>query len=372
MEKFTQFRDRGSGIAPFLPIPPQPISYLQIPVRIVLFWIRLPLFVFACLSYFLVLQWLPIGSLGKKASLWCILGIPSIWWIDLQVDGVRKGPSAICQNLLQPTTTSRTNINPSSLTASRSLHRQDQTRLPGPRSIIASSFTSPIDPLYLAAIFDPIFTACYPNTSEVEQISLFQAILRAFSAPRPAAPPAHKLTTLDALLRKYPGRALVTFPECTTTNGRAILPLSPALLTTPPATKIYPISLRYTPVDVVTPLPGSYLSFLWNLLSKPTHCIRVRIAGGVTPTTSTSTSTTAAASTGSSTRRNYDTNYLDTLDASTRSASSSPEATGVSDAALLDHVADSLARLARVKRVGLGVKEKVDFVRVWTRGRWVW
>ncbi|PYI21871.1 MFS general substrate transporter [Aspergillus violaceofuscus CBS 115571] len=334
----------GSGIAPFLPIPPQPISYLQIPVRIVLFWIRLPLFVFACLSYFLVLQWLPIGSLGKKASLWCILGIPSIWWIDLQVDGVRKG----------------------------SLHRQDQTRLPGPRSIIASSFTSPIDPLYLAAIFDPIFTACYPNTSEVEQISLFQAILRAFGAPQPSAPAARKLTTLDALLRKYPGRALVTFPECTTTNGRAILPLSPALLAVPPATKIYPISLRYTPVDVVTPLPGSYLSFLWNLLSKPTHCIRVRIAGGVTPT-ATTTTTTSAASTGSSTRRtNYDTNYLDTLDASTRSASSSPEATAVSDAALLDHVADSLARLGRVKRVGLGVKEKVDFVRVWTRGRWVW
>ncbi|PYH82499.1 MFS general substrate transporter [Aspergillus uvarum CBS 121591] len=334
----------GSGIAPFLPIPPQPISYLQIPVRIVLFWIRLPLFVFACLSYFLVLQWLPIGSLGKKASLWCILGIPSIWWIDLQVDGVRKG----------------------------SLHRQDQTRLPGPRSIIASSFTSPIDPLYLAAIFDPIFTACYPNTSEVEQISLFQAILRAFGAPQPTAPAARKLTTLDALLRKYPGRALVTFPECTTTNGRAILPLSPALLAVPPATKIYPISLRYTPVDVVTPLPGSYLSFLWNLLSKPTHCIRVRIAGGVTPT-ATTTTTASAASTGSSTRRtNYDTNYLDTLDASTRSASSSPEATAVSDAALLDHVADSLARLGRVKRVGLGVKEKVDFVRVWTRGRWVW
>ena len=44
-----------------------------------------------CLAYFVVLQWLPIGSLGKKASLWCILGVPSIWWIDLQVDGVRKG-----------------------------------------------------------------------------------------------------------------------------------------------------------------------------------------------------------------------------------------------------------------------------------------
>lgn len=43
------------------------------------------------ISYFLVLQWMPIGVLGRKASLWCILGIPGIWWIDLQIDGVKKG-----------------------------------------------------------------------------------------------------------------------------------------------------------------------------------------------------------------------------------------------------------------------------------------
>ena len=38
-----------------------------------------------------MLQWLPIGSLGKKASLWLILGTPGVWWIDLQIDGVKKG-----------------------------------------------------------------------------------------------------------------------------------------------------------------------------------------------------------------------------------------------------------------------------------------
>jgi hypothetical protein len=32
-------------------------------------------------------------------------------------------------------------------------------------------------------------------------------------------------------------------------------------------------------------------------------------------------------------------------------------------------VADDLARLGRVKRVGLGVKEKEDFVRVWKKTR---
>lgn len=80
----------GSGIAPFLPIPSQPSGY-ALPLHIFLFCFRLPLLVTVCLSYFLFLQWLPIGSLGKKASLWCILGVPSLWWIDLQIDGVKRG-----------------------------------------------------------------------------------------------------------------------------------------------------------------------------------------------------------------------------------------------------------------------------------------
>ena len=52
---------------------------------------RIPFLLTFSLTYFLVFQWLPIGSLGKKAALWLILGTPGIWWIDLQIDGVKKG-----------------------------------------------------------------------------------------------------------------------------------------------------------------------------------------------------------------------------------------------------------------------------------------
>jgi len=41
--------------------------------------------------YLLIFSWLPIGSLGKKAVLWVILGIPGIWWIDIRIDGVKRG-----------------------------------------------------------------------------------------------------------------------------------------------------------------------------------------------------------------------------------------------------------------------------------------
>lgn len=36
---------------------------------------------------------------------------------------------------------------------------------------------------------------------------------------------------------------------------------------------------------------------------------------------------------------------------------------------VLDRVGEDLARLGRVKRVGLGVPDKVEFVRVWTKRR---
>ena len=36
---------------------------------------------------------------------------------------------------------------------------------------------------------------------------------------------------------------------------------------------------------------------------------------------------------------------------------------------VLDRVAEDLARLGRVKRVGLGVGEKIEFLRVWLRRR---
>jgi hypothetical protein len=233
--------------------------------------------------------------------------------------------------------------------------------------VIASSFTSPIDAVYLAAIFDPVFTASYPNSRQVEHISLFQAILRSFAAPQVSPPAKARLVDIATLAQKYPGRPIVTFPECTATNARGILPPSPSLLSVAPKTKIFPVSLKYTPADVVTPLPGSYLSFLWMLLSKPTHCIRVRIAECVVK----STDGEGASATRKST---YDTNYLDTLDTDSAYGSLDTEDAELTRAekALLDTVADSLARLGRVKRVGLGVQDKKNFVRMWTKTRRTW
>jgi len=80
----------GTGIAPFLPVPTTP-SGVYFPFHVFLFLVRLPILLFVSFAYFFIFCWLPIGSLGKKAALWLILGVPGIWWVDLQVDGVKRG-----------------------------------------------------------------------------------------------------------------------------------------------------------------------------------------------------------------------------------------------------------------------------------------
>jgi 1-acyl-sn-glycerol-3-phosphate acyltransferase len=246
----------------------------------------------------------------------------------------------------------------------RSLARH-QNRLPQPGSIIASSFTSPIDCLYLAAIFDPIFTASYPSTRLVQRISLFQAIIRALARPQ-VSPPAHaRLVPLSTLVREHPDSAIVVLPEGTTTNGRGILHFCPSLLSAPATAKIFSVNLRYTPADITTPIPGSYLTFLWDLCHKPTHCIRVRIAEVVYNTAASPAM-----------REKGRTRAVDELELRESPSSedtlvgeSDVESLSVEERKVLDRVADDLARLGRVKRVGLGVKEKVDFVKAWTRTR---
>lgn len=173
------------------------------------------------------------------------------------------------------------------------------------------------------------------------------------------------------------------FPEATTSNARGILKFAPSLLSAARETRIFPISLRYTPPDIVTPIPGwlEAIKFIWRLNSRPTHCIRVRIGAPVNLTTapqsteSPETRSRAKSSGRSSTdvRDGYETNFFDTLD-----SSPAQKVSGGSDAdyqedmseqerRVLDAVADTLARLGRVKRVGLGVEEKKKFAEAWSK-----
>jgi len=250
--------------------------------------------------------------------------------------------------------------------------KANKPKLPSPGTVIASSYTSPIDCLYLAAIFDPIFTVSYPNSRSVRRVGLFEAMLHALCYPRNAPSPNARLTTVAELIRDNPDASILVFPECTTTNGRGVLPFSPSILSVGPRTKIFPINLRYTPADITTPVPGTWLTFLWNLCSKPTHCIRVRIAEGVYNNSQKSGKQGNA----------YDTNYFDEMDrdemrersglANGNDSADEDDEISSEERRVLDQIGEALARLGRVKRVNLGVKDKQKFVATWSKGRRIW
>lgn len=145
------------------------------------------------------------------------------------------------------------------------------------------------------------------------------------------------------------------------------------------------MNLRYTPQDVTTPVPGGMLNWFWRLLSKPTHQMRVRIASRVYNSASLDSPSRPRASASLAKGSGYDTNIFDNVDFRNGvkgahgeagdgmdvdvggAGSSEGQNGGVSaeEQKVLDRVGEDLARLGRVKRVGLGVDEKIEFCRVW-------
>ncbi|PUU84026.1 hypothetical protein B9Z19DRAFT_1014359 [Tuber borchii] len=337
MEKFSQFRDRGTQIAPFLPITP-PRSTFQTATGLLLFCLRLPIFLSLLLSYLLILQHLPIGALLRKSILWCILLTSGIWWIDLQVENVKKG----------------------------SLSRQPKSKLPTPGSILICTSTSPLDALYLSAIFDPVFTVSTVGSRRVHVVGLLGAIMAAFAPPglnttttSSESSAIMATTTLAELCKKYGDtRIIAVFPEATTTNGRGVLRFAPCLDTLHGDVEIFPVSLRYSPADVTTPVPGTYGYTLFALLARPTHCIRVRI-GEVLKNNSSDDRGEEFAGDSS-----------DTVTDGLNGGGGGGEKEGMDrQSRLSERGAEALARIARSKRLNLGVKEKMAFVEAWSRNK---
>lgn len=222
---------------------------------------------------------------------------------------------------------------------------QQATKLPGPNSIIVSSCTSPLDAIYLAAIFDPIFTTSYPTTKLVEHVSLPVFLWRYFTDPTLHPVELTNLISLPELLKKKANCTILLFPEATPTNGRGILCFTPALSTVPSTTKIFPVSLKYTPADITTPIPNTYIDFFWSLLSRPTHCIRVRIAEIIY-------------------NSDVGVRKVESFDSEDSSYTVEEEEL----CRVCERSSEALARIGRIKRLNLGIRDKIGFVKAW-KGR---
>ncbi|KAJ3940056.1 Lysophosphatidic acid:oleoyl-CoA acyltransferase 1 [Colletotrichum fioriniae] len=249
-------------------------------------------------TYFLFLQhlcpFLPVAV--RKVLLWGMMGIPGIWWVDLQLDGVRRG----------------------------TLADQPPQRFP-------------------------------TRAPSVEQISLLRAVFYALAPVRFAPPPSssRKLTDLAALVARYPDRVVVVFPEGGTTNSKGVLPFTPSLLAVSPEVRIFPVSIRYTPADVTTPIPGRWAKFLWDLLSRPTTCIRVRVAESILNSSAAQTNGVSSSVAGDTAQRRIGAGGGDA------------PALSIEEQRVLDKVGEALARLCRNKRVGLTLRDKSAFIEAW-------
>lgn len=197
-------------------------------------------------------------------------------------------------------------------------------------------------------------------------VGLLGAIMAAFAPPSgPTSSPESSAivatTTLAELCKKYGDtRIIAVFPEATTTNGRGVLRFAPCLDTLHGDVEIFPVSLRYSPADVTTPVPGTYGYTLFALLARPTHCIRVRIGEVLRNNSSDDRGGEEFAGDSSDT----------VTDGLNGGSGGRGEKEGMDkQSRLSERGAEALARIARSKRLNLGVKEKMAFVEAWSRNK---
>jgi 1-acylglycerol-3-phosphate O-acyltransferase len=111
--------------------------------------------------------------------------------------------------------------------------------------------------------------------------------------------------------------------------------------------------LKYSAADITTPIPRSYLTFLWYWWGAVGHSIRVRIGEKIFNNDDEDNGSDSECASGSE---------EDIGSGSTGSGA---------DQSSLSHVAgvcaEKLATLGRVRTLNLGVQEKVGFVNMWTR-----
>ncbi|KAJ2782284.1 Vacuolar protein sorting protein vps66 [Coemansia javaensis] len=154
----------------------------------------------------------------------------------------------------------------------------------GPRSgdVIIANHTSYVDVLYLVARYDPVFVEIDNASARVRRISAWAA-LRAPARRTPALLPAREARPLrdvteEARLRRL--GPVVVFPENATSNGRALLQFLPVL---EPAenqdekSALHIVALKY-PFRSFSPAysVGSQLAHLLRLCAQPYSSLTVR------------------------------------------------------------------------------------------------
>ncbi|ODQ65216.1 hypothetical protein NADFUDRAFT_83262 [Nadsonia fulvescens var. elongata DSM 6958] len=307
MEKFSKWRDNGTGIAPYLPHAKSK-SYglssgtlgakIDTPISLILGIVRIPVLLVFLLLHILIFQWNPVC---RRLSLSACLYATGVWWWEIGVERIRKSTS----------------------------NQKFNAKLPKSGDVIISTFTSPLDPLIYSTMYDSIFVIPQVTSTGTvfTPLGLFDTMAAAVSLPESNSHKgSYKLEEIMAKASRVK-KVIVVFMEGTTSSGRALLPFVPLPsnepLAIPGQSKIYPVAIKYNPPNITTPIPTHLFTWAWTLISQSSGwSVRFRVADAVDP-------------------------------ASTKD--------------IMGTIAESLTRVGRIRKVGdsLNIQGKRDFVQAW-------
>ncbi|KZT24445.1 hypothetical protein NEOLEDRAFT_1206595 [Neolentinus lepideus HHB14362 ss-1] len=297
MEKFSAFRDPGTGIQPFLaPVPPlgsdtygKYLKPLQYVIGLLKFVLAILLFaVYFILVHIICLILVPAGPIHRAVT-WlltalltrAILFIIGFWWIPVEVVIRKRGRSMRANESWNPSVGDVIVSNWVSWTellwlAFRYSFRSVFTRcipcmfnpiflIPIPVSDPATSVSTQSMPVShtlgrrtrtgSAAISSPISRAPVPRVPIISyrQVSLLSMIRYTGHIPSGDVTQKSGARSLEEIISKA-DRPVVLFPECTTSNGRGMLKFSdvvPDLKTK--KNKMFLMCVRYDPPASLSP-----------------------------------------------------------------------------------------------------------------------
>lgn len=256
MEKFSQYRDKGTGIAPYLPhprskadgsLPSTIFVLLQAPLALAEAILKLPLLLCLLIIYGAVIQFVKVPVV-RRAFFSALLYAGGFWFWNVSAEAVRRGKL--------------------------------DSAMPKAGDVVVSNYMSPIDGFVYASIFDPVFVIPHASSRVYQTCGPFTVFWRALLIPG-VVPPTHGESLSKVVFEAASaGKPVLVFAEGTTSNGRGLLPLvniDYSQLTQ--QTKIIPSALRIAPQYVTTPIPTTLWTWLFRLLSNPTGWhVSVRLA----------------------------------------------------------------------------------------------
>ncbi|KIK65364.1 hypothetical protein GYMLUDRAFT_219320 [Collybiopsis luxurians FD-317 M1] len=297
MEKYSAYRDPGTGIQPFLTPVPSPSSrstllLITSPARYLIGLIRLIVILVLAICYVLIVKVLftillvippaqrVASAVVSSAIIRVVLFFLGFIWIPTEIVSKKRGRN----------------------------YQNENTWNPGPGDLIISNWASWVELLWLAYRFDPVFVlpvsesvaglveapsaspishtpgrrparTSMPDSSSTSrnptsqipitgfhQVSLFRMLRESGRTPTHVATVDAKPRLLEEI-RKTSKRPVIVFPECTTSNGRGLLRFADIFRQSLPVKgwNVFIMCVRYDPPTEVSPtVTHSIPSSLFN------------------------------------------------------------------------------------------------------------